>query len=170
MARFLKSLVFGLMLGGMLVVPAITGDGVCAEKPGSAPSGSNPAVAKEESLSAKPTAPKANVDVVYYFMTTQRCPSCKKIEAYTKEAVERSFAGDLKNGAMVYRMVNVDWRENNHFKKDYQVYTKSVVVVKIRDGKQTMWKNLVRVWELLFDKEAFQDYIVKEVKAFKEKG
>jgi hypothetical protein len=47
-----------------------------------------------------------------------------------------------------------------------------VVVVKIRDGKQTMWKNLVRVWEptLLFDKEAFQNYIVKEVKAFKEKG
>mgnify|MGYP007070739912 CR=1 FL=1 len=33
--------------------------------------------------------PNANIDIVYYFMTTQRCPSCMKIESYTKEAVEK---------------------------------------------------------------------------------
>ena len=119
---------------------------------------------------AAPVAPNANIDVVYYFMTTQRCPSCMKIESYTKEAVERTFAPALKNGSMVWKMVNVDSSENNHFIKDYQLVSKSVVLVKMKGGKQVSWKNLDKVWELLNNKSAFQSYVVKEVNAFKEKG
>jgi hypothetical protein len=80
------------------------------------------------------------------------------------------FADALKRGSMVWRMVNVDQPANQHFIKDYELYTKSVVLVKMRDGKQAAWKNLDRVWELLNDQAAFQKYVTDEVKQFVEKG
>ena len=112
------------------------------------------------------TDPKADVDVVYYFMTSQRCPSCMKIEAFTKEAVEKNFSEKLADKDLVWKIVKVDELQNRHFIQDYQLYTKSVVLVRYRDGKQVEWKNLDKVWNLLGDKVAFQDYIIDEVKAF----
>ncbi len=112
------------------------------------------------------TDPKADVDVVYYFMTSQRCPSCMKIEAFTKEAVEQNYSEKLADKELVWKIVKVDEPQNRHFIRDYQLYTKSVVLVRYRDGKQVEWKNLDKVWNLLGDKVAFQDYITGEVKAF----
>jgi hypothetical protein len=117
----------------------------------------------------KPILPDAEVDIVYYFMTTQRCPSCMKIEAYSKEAVQKSFSEAFKKGNIVWRMINVDQSENRHFIKDYGLFTKSVVLVKLRDGKQVSWKNLDKIWELLGDKTTFQKYVTEEVKKFMEK-
>ena len=114
--------------------------------------------------------PDANIDVVYYFMTTQRCPSCEKIEAYTSEAVRNTFAGMIADKKMMWKMVNVDEPENAHFVRDYGLFTKSVVVVRYREGRQYDWKNLDQVWMLLNDKAAFQDYVVREITAFVGEG
>ena len=72
----------------------------------------------------------------------------------------------LHNNSMLWEMVNLDKPENRHSIQDYQLFTKSVVLVRYRNGKQVVWKNLDQVWILLGDKTAFQDYIVKEVDAF----
>ena len=108
----------------------------------------------------------ADVEVVYYFMTTQRCQNCMKIESYTKEAVQEHFSEKLNNETMIWKMVNIDEPENQHFIPDYQLYTKSVVLVRYRGGKQVEWKNLDRIWNLLGDETAFKEYVVREVKAF----
>ena len=39
-------------------------------------------------------------------------------------------------------MVNVDEPANEHFIKDYQLYSKSIVIVKMQDGKELKWENL----------------------------
>ena len=114
--------------------------------------------------------PNADVDIVYYFMTSARCPSCRKIEEYTKEAVQNNFTDEIKKNHMQWRMVMVDKPENKHFINEYSLYTKSVVLVKIRNGNRTSWKNLDRVWELLGDKSAFIAYVIQEVKLFLESG
>ena len=111
---------------------------------------------------ANPAAPDANVDIVYYFMTTQRCSSCMKIEAFTKETVNTAYGEALKKGSMVWRMVDVDQPVNRHFIKEYQLYTKSVVLVKIRNGKEVGWKNLDKVWVLLGNKTAFQELATRK--------
>jgi len=100
--------------------------------------------------------------VVYYFHTTYRCTSCQKIEAYTHEAIETAFAADLEQGRVVWKLVNTDEKANKHFIKDYQLYTKSVVVAEEIGGKQQRWKNLPKVWELLGDKPGFLLYIQEE--------
>lgn len=104
--------------------------------------------------------------VAYYFHTTYRCSSCRKIEAYSRLAIESGFAGDIASGRLQIRLVNVDDRENKHYVQDYKLYTKSLVLSERADGREVRWKNLTRVWELLNDEPAFVDYVQRETRAF----
>jgi len=106
--------------------------------------------------------------VVYYFHTSFRCSSCKKIEAYSHEAIESGFAKELKDGRLAWCVINVDERTNRHFIQDYQLFSKSLVLVKMKDGKQAEWKNLMKVWQLLGNKEAFLRYVQVELRSYLE--
>lgn len=104
--------------------------------------------------------------VAYYFHGNKRCVSCRKIEAYTKAAIDSGFAGELKTGDLEWRVVNTDSSQNEHYLEDYQLYTKSVVLSDLHDGKETRWKNLEKVWELLGDQKDFAAYIKSELDSF----
>ncbi len=101
--------------------------------------------------------------VVYYFHGTARCPTCRKFESFSIEALHQAFAEAINDGRLEWRMVNVEESGNEHFVSDYQLYSKSIVVVKIQNGRQTAWKNLKRIWELVRDKRVFMRYIQDEV-------
>jgi hypothetical protein len=116
---------------------------------------------------AKTAAPATSTIIVYYFRNDYRCPSCKKIEAYASETVNSRFADDIKKGLITWKMVNVDEAPNKHFVKEYNIITKQVVLVEMKNGAQTRWKNLDKIWDLLGDKAKFSAYIEKELKAFK---
>lgn len=119
-------------------------------------------------MAAEPdsTADSTTTIVAYYFHTTQRCANCLKIETYTYEAIEAGFADELQSGRLIWRMVNTDEREHEHYLTDYKLYTKSVIIAELRAGQQVRWKNLEKVWTLLRDKEKFQKYIRDEVRAW----
>lgn len=112
-----------------------------------------------------PVEPPATV-VVTYFHTTARCTSCLKIEDLTNAAMTTRFAAPIADKRIVWRSVNLDEPENNHFAKDYGLFTKSVVVSAVREGREMRWKNLDQVWKLLDDPESFQSYVEKEVQGF----
>ena len=101
---------------------------------------------------------------VYYFHGTTRCATCKTIEAYAHETVASAFAPELKAGSLEWTVVNVDEPANQHFTRDFQLYTRSVVVVDAKDPKR--FKVLDRVWQLVGDKTAFQKYVEQEIRAF----
>ena len=103
--------------------------------------------------------------IVYYFHGSTRCTTCKTIEAYAHETVAAAFAPDLKAGSLEWKVVNVDEPANQHFVRDYQLYTRSVVVVDAKDPKR--FKVLDRVWQLVGDKAAFQRYVEQEIRAFR---
>jgi len=104
--------------------------------------------------------------IVYYFHGKFRCGTCKRIEQLTKEAVAESFANEIRVGLVEMRVINVDEPENKHFAKDYQLFTRSVVVSDMINGNEKQWKNLQKVWELVHNEEAFKKYIRDEVKAY----
>ncbi len=104
--------------------------------------------------------------IAYYFHTTYRCASCRAIEAYSREAIESAFADELRDGRIVWKVVNVEVRGNEHFVKDYGLYTKSLVLVNEVRGKPTEWKNLAKVWQLLQDKPRFLRYVQEETRAY----
>lgn len=103
--------------------------------------------------------------VVTYFLTNFRCPTCLKIEAYSREAVERGFAADVAAGRLYWRAVNTDQPANKHFVDDYQLFAKAVVVSRRRGGKEVAWKNLDQIWDLVGQKDVFLAYIRDEVSA-----
>ena len=117
-----------------------------------------------------PTAVAANPAaspgvLVYYFHATTRCATCRTIEAYAHETVASRFAADLEARRLEWQAVNVDEPANRHFIRDFQLYTRSVVVVDAKDPKR--FKVLDRVWQLVRDKPAFQRYVEQEIRAFR---
>ena len=103
---------------------------------------------------------------VYYFHRTIRCPSCEKIEALARKAVEAGFADELAAKRMNWRAVNIDEPQNKHFDEDYRLQMQSVVVSEVRDGKEVRWKNLGKVWDLLDDEAGFVQYVQDEIRAY----
>lgn len=101
--------------------------------------------------------------IVYYFYGNIRCPTCRKLEAYTKQALDGAFFEELANGLIEWRPVNVDRPGNKHFINDYQLYTKSVIIAKFENQKRLSWKNLQKIWQLVGDERRFSDYIQTEV-------
>jgi hypothetical protein len=104
--------------------------------------------------------------IAYYFHTNTRCSTCVKIEQYSHEAIEQGFQEELKNGALEMRVVNYEQPENRHFIQDYKLVSKSLVLVNMVNGKQTRWTNLKLVWQLTGHKDAFLNYVRKEVRGY----
>ena len=123
--------------------------------------------ARRESLEQERTIPAHQV-VVNYFHGNVRCATCRKFETYTTEVMENGFAEELKSGTLEFRIINVDEPENGHYVQDYQLTTRSVVVADFKDGKETGWKNLERIWQLVGNKEEFLAYIRTETRAYLE--
>ena len=106
---------------------------------------------------------KDNYVIVYYFHGNMRCRNCIAFEQYTKEALDKFFAEKMKEGKLIYKVVNVDDNENEHFVSDYSLTTKSVVLVQLAAGKEVKWKNLDEIWKLVANKELFINYIKSEI-------
>ncbi len=125
-----------------------------------------PAVSASENAegAAKETPKPSHYLVATYFHTTMRCPTCHKIENYSAESIQNNFAEELKNGTLVWRAVNVDEPENQHFIKDYNLYSKHLIISEIKDGKEIRWKDLEKVWTNVRSEEKFEQYVVSEIK------
>jgi hypothetical protein len=115
---------------------------------------------------APATNPGPHKVIAYYFHTNTRCSTCIKIEQYSHEAIEQGFPNELKNGALEVRVVNYEQPENRHFIQDYKLVSKSLVLVNVVNGKQTKWTNLKLVWQLTGHKDAFLNYVRKEVREY----
>lgn len=111
--------------------------------------------------------PPAKV-TAYYFHGSFRCPTCFNMENYAKEAFETSFKDALVSGVFEFKVVNVEDKGNEHFTNDYQLYTKSLILSLLKDGKEVKSKNLVKIWDYARDKQKFIDYVTGETKAFLE--
>jgi hypothetical protein len=110
-------------------------------------------------------APRSKV-VAYYFHGAMRCPTCHKLEQYSKEVLETNFKDALAAGQLEFKVVNLEEKGNEHFVDDYQLYTKSLVLSKIENGKETKAKNLAKIWEYVGNKQKFFDYVTVEINDF----
>ena len=115
----------------------------------------------------KPPQTMANARViVYYFHGNNRCHSCMTIERYARESVEANFAKELKSGQIEFRSINADLPANSHYVKDYKLFTRSVIISDVIQGKEKRWKNLQKVWELLHKEKDFKAYVKNEINAY----
>jgi len=109
--------------------------------------------------------PAAKV-IAYYFHGTMRCPTCHKLEQYSKEAIETNFKEAIASGKLEFKVVNVEDKGNEHYGSDYQLYTKSLILSLVKDGKEIKWKNMDKIWEYVGNKQRFIDYVKSGVTDF----
>jgi len=108
--------------------------------------------------------------VAYYFHGNFRCATCKRLEAYSQEAISDAFADELEAGRLSWKVLNTDDKANKHFVTDFELVTKAVVLVEYRDGKVVRFENLKDVWELVGDKEEFIKYVQDSTREFLGQG
>ncbi len=104
--------------------------------------------------------------LAYFFHGRKRCMSCRTIEAFAHDALQTFFGELLENG-------RIEWLERNyanpkfaHFKDKFELYTQSVVLVDMKGEDIIRWKNLKDVWTLTRDKEAYYNFIRREVDSY----
>jgi hypothetical protein len=117
-----------------------------------------------------PAGDSAPQVVAYYFHTNYRCSTCRTIEAYSEEAVTAGFVDELAAGTLAWRVVNIEEPENKHYVEDFQLVTKSVVLVEERSGEVVRFKTLDKVWLLTRDRDAFLDYVRDATREFLGEG
>jgi len=104
--------------------------------------------------------------VVYYFHGNFRCSTCNKMEQYAAEVIQNDFKDALAAGKLTFKAVNVDQKANEHYVKDYNLFTKSLILSIQKDGKEVRSKNLDKIWQWVRNKEQYQNYVRGEVAAF----
>ena len=104
--------------------------------------------------------------IAYYFHGSFRCYTCTNMEKFSKEAIETNFKDALASGNLEFKAVNVEDRGNEHFVNDYKLYTKSLILSMVKDGKEVKSKNLDKIWELARNKQRFIDYVTSEINGF----
>lgn len=104
--------------------------------------------------------------IAYYFHGNFRCYTCHTMEQYSKEAIEANFKDALSSGKLEFKVVNTEERGNEHYVNDYQLYTKSLILSLLKDGKEIKSKNLTKIWEYVRDKQRFLNYVSEEVNNF----
>lgn len=104
--------------------------------------------------------------IVYFFYNDIRCDVCLRLEDYAVEALKTHFSDELASGAIQWRMLSMDDHENEHFLIDFELYSKSVVLVELEDAERVRFKNLEDIWDLVYDKPAYLEYMRTNVLDF----
>ena len=104
--------------------------------------------------------------IVYYFHGNFRCPTCRNLEQYAKETIENNFSEELVKGELLFKEVNIEEKGNEHFVNDYQLYTKSLVLSLMKDGKEIKYKKLDKIWEYVSNKAKYAEYVKDEIDNF----
>jgi Zn-dependent alcohol dehydrogenase len=123
-------------------------------------------VATDASLAAD--APKDRV-VAMYFHRTERCPTCKKMGAYSEETMKTVFAKQLKDGTVEFRMIDFQNPKNARLAKGYKVGSPALIVAKIVDNRVAEYKDLDGIWERVADKAEFSKYVAENIVAYQTK-
>jgi hypothetical protein len=105
--------------------------------------------------------------VVFFFHGDNRTPKDEKIEHYAHEVLEQSFAAPLREGKVVWRVLNYEAPENARFREDYQVIGSSIVLADARSDRPGIAKNLQqKIDKLADDKKIIQSFLYEEIENF----
>lgn len=126
-----------------------------------------PASSPEIPSSAPATQPAHQV-IAYYFHSTHRCTTCLTIERLAAEALREQFPAALASGTLVWQPINMEEAAHEHFAREYQLVTSSLVLVDRVGGQQHAWQLVGEVWDHVDDEPAFKKLVADRVRAYLE--
>jgi hypothetical protein len=106
--------------------------------------------------------------IACYFHRSVRCKTCLAIENNAEAALLAAYPDAFASGEVQWRTVNFDKPEDEHFIEEYDLYTSSLVLIDVHDGAPRDWKMLEKVWDLVWEREAFDAYVRDAVRPYLE--
>jgi len=76
---------------------------------------------------------QSDIVEVYYFHFTQRCATCRAVEAETKKAIEELYTGAMNEGKIVFVSFNLDEEEGKKMAEKLNISGQTLLVVKDDD-------------------------------------
>ncbi len=104
--------------------------------------------------------------VMTYFLIGARCESCRKIEALARETAEKDFPAELASKQLIFRVIDTAEAASRHYLNDYQLSSKTVVISRRLDGRETAWMDMAKVWDLLDDPPAYHAYLGARIREY----
>lgn len=90
-----------------------------------------------------------------YFHSPHRCPTCRTIESFTHAAL----TPEIEAGKIAWQTADYTSDNNAEQVDQFKVFTSTVVLVEVQDGKVVRWKNLEEVWDHTNDQAKFTNFI-----------
>lgn len=104
-----------------------------------------------------------NVIEVIDFHSTNRCTTCKAIEANTKFTLDTYFANELKTGKIIFKVINVDKKENEKVAEKFEATGTALFLNVIKNGKE----NHIDLTNFAFmngtDQKTFSDELKQKI-------
>jgi hypothetical protein len=104
--------------------------------------------------------------IAYYFHRTVRCAGCLEIEANAKRVIENSFANQIADKKLIWTSLNLDEPGGEAFAKEFDVSMSTLVLSKTKNGDNTQYRKLEKVWDFINTPKDFDAYVQNEVKQF----
>jgi hypothetical protein len=114
----------------------------------------------------QPSVAPARRVIATYFHNTTRCVTCRSIEQRARETMESAFAEDLASGRLVWRALNMELKENEHYTDDYRLTSPSLVFSLMDGEREVRFVVLQDTWTLIHRAAQFETYIIAETLGF----
>lgn len=158
---FVASSVGYLIFGDPEAAPAQDGSAAGTATPTALPVAPS---ANDRAVAPAPEAPRRFV--AWYLHGSMRCRTCRTIEQVAEEAVTVAFAGDLRDGRLVWRTSNFEDAAIAPLAERFGVTGSSLVVTEWRGDEVLRHRLLPKVWDLVDDRQGLMEYVVEEIDGF----
>ena len=99
---------------------------------------------------------------VLYFHVTNRCATCRSIEANVRKTLNDYFLNKIELGVIDFYVVNCELPENKELAKKYDAYGATLAITSYMNGKEARTEDLSN-WA--FQKAHDAEVFVAELKA-----
>ena len=101
-----------------------------------------------------------------YIHSDYRCATCFKLEKWSSAAIQQGLSDSIKTGRLVWTSESMDTPQGSALADQLGLTTKALVLMEMRGGKMTRFKELKDTWKNLRDSTAFAAYVKSETQAF----
>lgn len=115
---------------------------------------------EEKAASAGSDLSKNHLEI-YAFHGTRQCETCKNMKANTKATLDKYFAAQLKNGTIVFSIIDVDDAKNEKLAEKFQATGTALMIDNVVNGKD----NIIDWTDFAFDKANDENRFIPQLKA-----
>jgi len=103
---------------------------------------------------------------VLYFHITNRCNTCRSIEANVRKTINENFKNELDSGIIDLYIVNCELPENKTLSEKYQAYGATLALTKINGSKEKIEDLTNFAFAKIHDETVFISELKSKIKEF----